>query len=398
MAQQLLRISGQDSAGITAALMHAVNQSQVKILDIEQAVTHGVLGLFILLDCDDAKVADLDKNLKNAVAKFTVDVRLEPVTGPYTISDPAHRFVLTALADEIPTPFLAEITTAIAGVSANIDGIRRLNSGQLATLELTCSSPEKIQINSVKERLLAIASRYPGVDLAVQKENIYRRSKRLVVFDMDSTLIQGEVIDELAHIAGKFSEVSALTKRAMNGEMDFQESLIRRVSMLKGLQKQDLEKVYNNIQLTPGVPQLIHALKRLGYKIAVISGGFTFFTERLKQDLGLHYAYANTLEFDGDEITGRLQGIIVDGQRKADLLDLLAQQEGALLDQVIAIGDGANDMQMLKKAGLGIAFNAKAFTKKAIGTSITHKRMDSILYLLGISDADLASINIGKKF
>lgn len=395
MAQQLLlRISGKDSAGITAALTNCIADCNGKILDIEQAVTHGVLGLFILVEIDGSAVAELEAQAKSSIAKFSVELRVEPVSGTYTIADPAHRFVATVLADEIPTRFIAEITETLAGAGFNIEGLRRLNSGSLATIEFTCSTSGKLNLASTKERLLSVATRYPKVDLAVQRESIYRRSKRLVVFDMDSTLIQGEIIDELAALAGKHDEVAELTRRAMNGEMDFQQSLIRRVAMLKGLTRKDLDTVASKIQLTPGVPNLIKALKRLGYRIAVISGGFTYFTERLKHDLGLHYAYANNLEFDGDELTGHLQGIIVDGQRKADLLDLLAQQEGALLDQVIAIGDGANDMQMLKKAGLGIAFNAKAFTKAAIGTSITHKSMDSILYLLGMTDADLASMNL----
>jgi phosphoserine phosphatase len=282
----------------------------------------------------------------------------------------------------------------IAGTGTNIDSLRKLSSGSLSTIELICSSSARINLAELTEKLLAVAVRFPGVDLAIQKENLYRRSKRLVVFDMDSTLIQGEVIDELAERVGKKEEVSALTKRAMEGEMDFQESLLRRVGLLKGLTRKDLEHVYSHIQYSPGAERLIKVLKRLGYRIAIISGGFTFFVERLKNDLSIHYAYANSLELEGDMVTGRLQGLIVDGRRKADLLELLAQQEGILLDQVIAIGDGANDMQMLKKAGLGIAFNAKAFTKAMVGTSITHKSMESILYLLGITDQDVAEMGI----
>jgi phosphoserine phosphatase len=246
----------------------------------------------------------------------------------------------------------------------------------------------------MKEKLLSIAAKYPSVDVAVQRENLYRRSKRLVVFDMDSTLIEGEVIDELADRLGKKEEVAAITKNAMNGGMDFQESLIRRVGLLKGLTQADLEHVYSHIKMSPGAERLIKVLKRLGYRIAIISGGFTYFVDRLKQDLGVHYGYANTLDIDGGELTGRVNGMIVDGRRKADLLDLLAQQEGIMLDQVIAIGDGANDVLMLKKAGLGIAFNAKAFTKAIVGTSITQKSMDSILYLLGITDNEIAEMGI----
>ena len=393
-ASLLLKVSGADGPGITATIMRCLDSKRAKVLDIEQAVTHELLSLLILIEIDNSALDEIKSSLTESLKKYHLDLSISPMDKDYELANPEHRFVTTVIAPEIPTGFLAEITEALANSAVNIDALRKLSASGLSTIEITSSSAAKINLPNIKERLLGIAANYPGTDLAVQRENLYRRSKRLVVFDMDSTLIEGEVIDELAELVGKKAEVSALTKRAMEGEMDFQESLLRRVSLLKGLGRADLDKVYAKIKLTPGADSLIKVLKRLGYKIAIISGGFTYFVDRLKQDLGAHYGYANVLDFDGDEMNGRLQGLIVDGRRKADLLDLLAQQEGVTLDQVIAIGDGANDLQMLKKAGLGIAFNAKPLTKAMVGTSINQKRMDSILYLLGITDRDITDMGI----
>ncbi len=395
MTQQLLlKVMGADSPGITAGITACIASEEARLLDIEQAVTHGLLSLMVLVEISTNNASTFEDKIRESLAPFHMDVKFERLQGLPTVPDPAGRFVVTVIAEEIPALLVAELTKAIALTGTNIDSIHKLSSGGLSTIELICSSAARLNLAEITEKLLAVSCDFPGVDLAIQKENLYRRSKRLVVFDMDSTLIKGEVIDELAELLGKKEEVSLLTKRAMEGEMDFQESLLRRTSLLKGLSRKDLDTVYSKIEYSPGAERLIKVLKRLGYRIAIISGGFTYFVERLKNELGIHYAYANSLELDGDTVTGRLQGLIVDGRRKADLLELLAQQEGILLDQVIAIGDGANDMQMLKKAGLGIAFNAKAFTKAMVGTSITHKSMDSILYLLGITDRDIAEMGI----
>lgn len=392
MKQLLLKVSGPDAPGITAGIAGCVASSNAKLLDIEQAVTHGLLSLMVLVEIQADQLSTYEKRVKESLGQFHLDLSFEEITAAPKVTDTSARFVVTVIAQEIPAAFVANLTKELATFGTNIDAIKKLSSAGLSTIELICSSATRMNLAEVTENLLAISKEFPGVDLAIQRESLFRRSKRLVCFDMDSTLIQGEVIDELAELLGKKAEVAALTKRAMEGEMDFQESLIRRVGLLKGLKRKDLETVYSKIEFSPGAERLVRILKRLGYRIAIISGGFTYFVDRLKNDLGAHYAYANTLDFEGDTLTGRLQGLIVDGRRKADLLELLAQQEGILLDQVIAIGDGANDMQMLKKAGLGIAFNAKAFTKSMVGTSITHKSMDSILYLLGITDQDLAQI------
>jgi phosphoserine phosphatase len=394
--QLLLKVSGPDAPGITAGITAAIEPQEGRLLDIEQAVTHGLLSLMVLLEIPEANAAAFEAHVQENLKDFRLDVTFQRIEGKHAVADPASRFVITVIAPEVPASLVAKLAKTVAASSINIDLIRKLSAGSLSTLELVCSSAMRVNITATTEEMLKVTKEYPGVDVAIQRENLYRRSKRLVVFDMDSTLIQGEVIDDMAALIGKGEEVSALTKRAMEGEMDFQESLLRRVSLLKGLTRKDLDTVYSEIKMSNGAERLIKVLKRLGYRIAIISGGFTYFVERLKNELGIHYAYANALELDGDTVTGRLNGLIVDGRRKADLLELLAQQEGVMLDQVIAIGDGANDLQMLKKAGLGIAFNAKPFTKSLVGTSITSKSMDSILYLLGITDHEIAEMGIRR--
>jgi phosphoserine phosphatase len=231
-----------------------------------------------------------------------------------------------------------------------------------------------------------------GFDVSLQRESLYRRSKRLVVMDMDSTLIRIEVIDELARVAGVGAEVSKITERAMQGEMDYDESLRQRVGLLKGLDVAVLDKIAADLPLTDGAETLVRVLKRLGYRIAVISGGFSRAAEALKRRLGVDYAYSNNLEVQGGKLTGRVVGPIVNAQRKAELLETIAQAEGVLLDQVIAVGDGANDALMLDRAGLGIAFHAKPKLREAADTSLTSSGLDAILYLLGISARELQEV------
>lgn len=248
-----------------------------------------------------------------------------------------------------------------------------------------------INVQDMTRKLLSISSDF-GVDIAVQKENIFRRSKRLVVMDMDSTLIQVEVIDELAKSAGHGEEVSGITSKAMNGELSFNESLNKRVELLRGLDENVLDEIYHNIPFTPGAKKLVKILKKLGYKTAVISGGFTFFTDRLKNELGLDYAFANKLEIKDGKLTGKVLGEIINGEYKAKILEDIADKEDISLDQVVAIGDGANDLLMLDKAGLGIAFNAHKTVREKADYNISQENLDSIIYLLGISEKEKNTI------
>ncbi len=253
------------------------------------------------------------------------------------------------------------------------------------------STSANVNVSQLRRELLRISARYP-VDVALQKENIYRKAKRLVVMDLDSTLIQMEIIDELAKLAGVGREVAKITKSAMGGEIDFRQSLVKRVSLLKGMKTGLLQQVYDNAAFTPGAKKFIRILKKLGYKTAVISGGFDFFTSRFKNDLGLDYAFANKLEVKDGLLTGRVVGAVIDSEKKADILQMIARNESISLEQIIAIGDGANDLLMLEQAGLGIAFNAQKKVREAASYSISQRNIDTILFLLGIDEKALVDI------
>ena len=387
--QLLVHINGFDQIGVTAAITKYFGEKGYRILDIEQTVVLSHLSLHILIEGDDVAKDNSEAMLNEILKEFNLNILTREVDEELELPDPADRFVVTIIANDVAPKFIADITSSIADHKANIDSIRKLNNGGLETIELVFSSQETISLSELTEELLNISSTYDSVDLAVQRENLYRRSKRLIVFDMDSTLLQGEVIDELGSKAGKREEMAAITQSAMEGKIDFAQSLRDRVKLLTGITKQDMSDVADSLKLTPGAKTLIKVLKKLGYRIAVFSGGFMYFAEKLKEDLGLHYVCANRLEFENGTCTGKLDGVIVDAERKADLLELLAQQENILLEQVIAVGDGANDLLMLQKAGLGIAFNAKPITRAKADTSLNKKSMTSLLYLLGITDNEI---------
>jgi len=279
----------------------------------------------------------------------------------------------------------------LAQYRVNIDVIERLSEGEFGCVEMLISSNSALDRRALKHELMTVA-REQGVDVALQAEGLYRRSKRLVVFDMDSTLIQSEIIDEFARKLGAYDEVSRITHEAMQGKLPFAEALHLRVARLQGLTTAQIEEVFHETQLTAGAEELIRVLKKLGYKVALISGGFSCIAERLKVRLGIDYAYANQLVIQDGKATGKVAPPVIDAQRKADLLEVIAQQEGIHLDQVIAIGDGANDLLMIEKAGLGIAFNAKPAVNERADLALSQKSLRSILYLLGISGRDVSEV------
>jgi phosphoserine phosphatase len=286
---------------------------------------------------------------------------------------------------------LSSAATAAARHGFNIDKIHRLSSSTLSSLELILGGDSKADPVSLRTELLQLQSVH-GCDVALQREGLMRRSKRLVVMDMDSTLIQQEVIDELARAVGVYDEVAAVTHRAMNGELPFDEALRERVKLLAGAPASILTEVLEQIELTPGAERLVRVLKRLGYRLAVISGGFIQVTEPIRARLGLDYGFANTLEIVDGKLTGRVTGPIINRQRKADLLESLAQTERISLDQVIAIGDGANDLDMLARAGLGIAFRAKRIVQQQAKYALNQQNLDAVLYLLGLHDEEVREL------
>ena len=390
----LLTMTGPDRPGIIAAVTGQIAEAGARIRDIEQTVTHTLLSLSIVIDfpTGESDNKPLIKELLYLAKETGLDLDFSVLgEADYRRKSTRDAHVVTMMGGEVNALAIARVGKILAEHGVNIERVSKLNQGDLRCVELLVTAPDELDMRTINRQLLNAGANL-GVDIAVQRENLYRRAKRLVVMDMDSTLIQIEVIDELARIAGVGDQVAMITERAMNGEFDFPAALRERVALLQGLPAAALEEVYRNIPFTPGAKTLVRVLKRLGFKTAVISGGFSYFADRIKDDLGLDYAYANELEIVDGYVTGRVIGQVVDGGRKAELLEEIAAKEGVTLDQAIAIGDGANDLPMLGKAGLGIAFNAKARVREEADYHINQQRLDSILYLLGISEREMAEI------
>jgi phosphoserine phosphatase len=390
----LVTVTGPDRPGVTSTLTGILAEQGAALFDIEQVVVQGQLTLCLLVGIPGNR--DVLKELLFAAKQLGMDLDFKPVSAsPAAPAAPAQtdggRYVITAIAPTLGAYHLHAIASALASEGANIEKIGRLSEDTLASVEIQARLPAGRDADILKKTLLGVATA-AGFDVSLQRESLYRRSKRLVVMDMDSTLIRIEVIDELARAVGVGAEVSRITERAMLGEMDYDESLRQRVALLKGLDVAVLDKIAADLPLTDGAETLVRVLKRLGYSIAVISGGFSRAAEALKRRLDLDYAYSNNLEVAAGKLTGRVVGPIVNAQRKAELLETIAQAEGVLLDQVIAVGDGANDALMLDRAGLGIAFHAKPKLRESADTSISSSGLDAILYLLGISARELQEV------
>lgn len=394
----LITISGEDHPGVTAGITEILAVHGVNILDIGQAVIHATLSMGVLAEipdqCDRHQVTS---DVERCVAQQGMQARISEVKersyAEWVNAQGRARYIVTLLARKITAHQLSRVTEVVSRHGLNIDSINRLSGriplGDLPALSKACvefSIRGPLSDSSVFRRdLLEVASALE-VDLAFQQDNMYRRNRRLVAFDMDSTLIEAEVIDELAARAGVGEQVSAITERAMRGEIDFSESFRERVALLRGLEESALQQIAGELKISEGAEHLISTLRALGYKTAILSGGFTYFAHYLQEKLGIDYVHANELDIENGKVTGRVTGKIVDGERKARLLRRLADDEGLDLQQVIAVGDGANDLPMLSTAGLGIAFRAKPLVKQSAEQSISTLGLDAILYLLGFSD------------
>jgi phosphoserine phosphatase len=389
----LVTASGQDQPGIISSFSRILVENNVEIVDIEQASLQDFLGLSFLLDMTgtkqtkDSVLKDLlfEANRLHLMLNFRVFSETE-----VKARNNKNLFALTYFGN---TRALAEITNILGEENANIEMITNLTRHCASCVELTIDVNGVQSLNRLKERVIA-KSHELNIDLALQKMEAYRKSKRLVFFDMDSTLIDMEIIDEMARRAGVFKEVSRITEKARRGDLDFEEALVQRVALLKGLKVDDLEKIRSDIRLSEGAEDLVMTLKRLGFKQGLVSGGFRYFVDYLKEKLGLDFAFANQLEIRNGALTGRVLGDIIDNTYKAKIVNMVSSEEGVLLDQTVAIGDGANDVLMLGQAGLGIAYNAKWKVERVANMSVGRARLKNILYILGISEEEMGSWSI----
>jgi phosphoserine phosphatase len=398
----LIHFSGRDRPGLTTQLTAILARYDACVLDIGQAVVHETLSLGLLVEIPRGESF---RGLQDALIAKSRELRLQAAftsiakadLDDWISSQGKDQFIVTILGRAITADHLARVSAIIAQHGLNVDRIERL-SGRLslavhtpeanACVEFTVNGSSSSEA-SMRAAFLATAHDLK-IDIAFQRESIFRRNRRLFAFDMDSTLIEGEVIDELAKLAGVADEVVKVTESAMRGEIEFQESFRRRVALLRGLKETRVRELLDTIPLVEGAEQLIGTLKMLGYKTAILSGGFNFFAQHLQRRLGIDYVFANDLDIVDGVVSGEVRTPIVDGARKAELLRQIAGQENISLDQVVAVGDGANDLPMLGIAGMGIAFRAKPLVRQTASHAVSFLGLDSLLYLIGVRDRDFA--------
>ncbi|MGK5093402.1 phosphoserine phosphatase SerB [Deltaproteobacteria bacterium TL4] len=388
----LISIQGGDHPELLEKLSLLLTQFPLRILELNHYELHQHTCLFLLLDIFENEVKpELEAQIQELALQLKVAVQFHR---DVVISDPCKEscYILTVLGQEVSSHAFSQLFGCLLDKRLKVTGIRPLDHQNLHVFEIKICSAVPINRQHFVADLLDFKTQH-HLDLAIQPDTLFRKNKRLIVFDADMTFIQCEIINELSKIAGKEKEVEAITHQAMNGELDFEQALRRRVAMLKGVKVSDLTPILENLPYTPGVDRLVKVLKVLGYKIGIVSGGFTIFIDHIRNHFRLDYGYANTLEIEEGHLTGKVLGTIVDAKGKARILKQIAEAENITPEQIIAVGDGANDLDMLASSGLGIAFNAKRFLQERSTGSLSQPNLDALLYFLGISKQELDSLN-----
>lgn len=390
----VITLTGADRPGVTAAFFAVLSQHGVQLLDVEQAHFRGRLALAAFAGVNPAMGEALRRDLEAAAELSDHNVLIETDKEHLSPQRKRSTHVVVVLGDPVTAEAVSEIGRTLADFGANIDRIRGISDYPVTGLELSITIPGSgDEVSHTVRQALAELTVGLGVDIAIERAGLARRSKRLVCFDCDSTLITGEVIEMLAAHAGREAEVAEVTERAMRGELDFEESLRERVKALAGLDASVIDEVAHDIVLTPGARTTIRTLKQMGYRTAVVSGGFIQVLEPMAADLKLDYVRANTLEIEDGKLTGRVIGQVVDRRAKADFLAEFAADSGLHMSQTVAVGDGANDIDMITQAGLGIAFNAKPALREVADTSVNHPFLDSVLYIMGVPRHEIDTLN-----
>ncbi|MGA2468296.1 MAG: phosphoserine phosphatase SerB [Thermodesulfobacteriota bacterium] len=386
----VVSVIGKDRVGIVSKVTQFLFKKGFNIIDIEQSVIHSQFTMVLLIQPFHVRfqLNQIQTGLSRLAKELRMNIAITPLQEfkGLRLAETKKPYVLTILGADRPG-IVAAISSTLAKHHCNIDRIKMIARGELLAMEMWIDLRET-DFQLLRMNLTAVAKRV-GMDIVAQPEHVFKKRKKVIVFDMDSTIVDGEIIDGMAKLIGVGEEMETLTAKGMRGEINFVQSLRSRVSLLKGLRIKSLESLAKTFKLTKGSEELIAALKEMGFKVALISGGFNYFTDILKKRLGFDYAFGNELEIKRERLTGRVKGRIIDAQRKAEIMDEICREEGITRDEVVAVGDGSNDRIMIANAGLGIAFNAKEILKKVADGAITRDHMKGVLYCLGISELDL---------
>lgn len=383
----MIILTGKSETPIFGEICNVLGLASSEYKDMQMQTFHGMTSMNIRLTIEESFLEAISMSLQEVAEREDVQMAMIPMEH-VVVPEVESRFVVSLIAEDIAFPVLEDLSHYLHQKNCSIDQIRQLDHRDIHAMEMKVTSPGNISQDELVKHLIDFKEKNE-IDIALQKDSHFRRSKRMIIFDADMTFIQCEVIDELGKLAGVENRIAEITQQAMNGELDFAESLTQRVALLEGLEVEKMADLVDRIPVTPGIEELIRVLKRIGYKIGIVSGGFRFFIDKFKEKFDLDYGFANELEVKDGRLTGKLAGRVIDAQGKADVLGELTEQEQMLPAQVIAVGDGANDLLMLGKAGLGIAFNAKQLVREKSQATLSLSHLKAVLYFLGLTGDEI---------